>query len=199
MAEAEYSTTAKLPLDAIWDFVKEMDNWAAFVTGYQSHEKQSETDSVWVLKGDVGVLTRTLEFQVHITEWNGPERVRFTLKGVNEALEGEGTFTMAAFEDENAAPAASPDAGKKGSVARILEAISRFFYRLVHGRVERSASADSGPGEGVSKMTFQLRLDPGGPMAPMINAMIKPLLFPAAEDLANKIMATLESRRDGNA
>ncbi len=44
MAESEYSTTARLPLETIWDFVKEMDNWAPFLTGYQAHEKQSETD-----------------------------------------------------------------------------------------------------------------------------------------------------------
>ena len=37
-----------------------MDHWAPFLTGYQKHEKQSETESVWTLKGDVGVLARTL-------------------------------------------------------------------------------------------------------------------------------------------
>ncbi len=42
MPETEYTTTAKLPVEVIWDFVREMDNWAAFVTGYQSHEKQNE-------------------------------------------------------------------------------------------------------------------------------------------------------------
>jgi hypothetical protein len=31
-------------------------------------------------------------------------------------------------------------------------------------------------------------------MAPMISALVKPLLQPAAEDLANQILATLERR-----
>ena len=31
-------------------------------------------------------------------------------------------------------------------------------------------------------------------MAPMINALMKPLMQPAAEDLANQILATLERR-----
>jgi carbon monoxide dehydrogenase subunit G len=79
VAETEYSTTSRLPVSAIWDFVKEMDNWAPFLTGYQAHEKQSETDSLWTLKGDVGVLARLVKFKVHITEWNGPERVSFDL------------------------------------------------------------------------------------------------------------------------
>ena len=53
MPEAEYSTTARLPVPMIWAYVREMDNWAPFLRGYQSHERQSDTDSVWVLKGDV--------------------------------------------------------------------------------------------------------------------------------------------------
>ena len=96
VAEAEYTTTAKLPVDRIWDFVAEMDNWARFVTGYQSHEKRSETESPWTLKGDVGVLSRKLVFKVDITEWSPGKRAAFRLKGVNEPMEGEGVFTLEA-------------------------------------------------------------------------------------------------------
>jgi hypothetical protein len=28
MAEVEYSSVAKLPVETIWEFVQEMDNWA---------------------------------------------------------------------------------------------------------------------------------------------------------------------------
>lgn len=194
MPAAEYTTTAKLPVETIWDFVKEMDNWAEYVTGYQSHEKQSETDSVWVLKGDVGVLARTLKFQVHITEWNGPSRVAFALKGLNEPMEGGGTFEMAPYEDEEAA-ASAPPAVKKNPILRLLEAIARFFLRLVGGgRPERAASADAGPGAGMARLTFSLEINPGGPMAPMVNAMMKPVMLPAAEQLASSIMARLEEQ-----
>jgi hypothetical protein len=31
-------------------------------------------------------------------------------------------------------------------------------------------------------------------MAPMVSALMKPLMLPAAEDLANQILATLEKR-----
>ena len=191
MPEVEYTTTARLPVDTIWDFVQEMDNWATFVAGYQSHEKQSDTDSVWVLKGDVGVLARTVKFGVHINEWNGPERVSFSLKGLNEPMEGSGTFLLSAWEVEGDAP---PPAPRRGLLVRILEAIARFFYRLVHGRAERAVSADAGPAKGSTRLVFRLKLEPGGPMAPMVNAMVKPLMVPAAEDLANRIMATLEQR-----
>jgi hypothetical protein len=36
-------------------------------------------------------------------------------------------------------------------------------------------------------------------MAPMVNAMIKPLLLPAAEQLADRILAHLEHRPAGGA
>ena len=199
MPEAEFTTTAKLPVETIWDFVKEMDNWAEYVTGYQSHEKQSETDSVWVLKGDVGVMARVLKFHVHITEWSGPSRVSFELKGLNEPMEGSGSFELEAFEESGAAaPAAA--APSRNSLVRALEGVVRFFLRLFSGGApKRAASADAGPGAGMAKLTFRLEIKPGGPMAPMVNAMMKPAMLPAAEQLANSIMARLEETHGSGA
>jgi carbon monoxide dehydrogenase subunit G len=191
LPEVEYATTAKLPVVVVWEFVQEMDNWAGFVAGYQRHEKQSETDSTWVLRGDVGPLARTVQFAVHIEEWNGPSRVVFSLRGVNEPMQGTGTFLLERFEDASAVVAAPP---RQGLFARLLAAVARFLYRLRHGGAQRASSADAGPAAGSSRLSFRLRIDPGGPMAPMVNALMKPLMRPAAEDLANKILATLEKR-----
>ena len=38
MPEVEYTTTVNLPPSEIWEFVKDMNNWAPFLTGYQQHE-----------------------------------------------------------------------------------------------------------------------------------------------------------------
>jgi carbon monoxide dehydrogenase subunit G len=193
MPAAEYTTTAKLPLAAIWEFVSEMDNWAPYVTGYQSHRKESETDSVWVLKGDIGVMARRLEFRVHITEWNGPSRVAFELSGLNEPMKGSGSFEMSAYEEAGAGAAAAGPAPAKGLWLRLLEAVVRFFLRLLGGgRPERAASADAGPGAGMAKLRVRLEIEPGGPMAPMVSALMKPAMLPAAEQLAGSIMARLE-------
>ena len=128
MAEVEYATTAKLPIETIWDFVQQMDNWATFVAGYQSHEKQSESDSTWVLKGDVGVLARTVRFAVHVEEWAGPSRVRFSLRGLNEPMQGEGSFLLERFEDPGAVVASAP---RRGLFARLLEARERVAVPLL--------------------------------------------------------------------
>jgi carbon monoxide dehydrogenase subunit G len=189
--ETEYSTTATLPVAAIWEFVRDMDNWAPFVAGYQSHRKEGETDSRWVLKGDVGVLTRTLEFRVHVTEWAGPERVAFEIEGLNEPLRGAGEFRMEPWRHDGAQ--VPRPASKRGGVASLVEALARLLFRLLHGRVRRVPGREADAGQALAKLSFRLRLDPGGPMAPMVGAMMKPALGPAAEDLANKIVAHLEA------
>ena len=212
MAEAEYTTTTRVPIDRVWDFVQEMDNWGRFVTGYQKHEKQDETHSTWTLKGDVGVLSRTLTFKVVITEWNGPGRVAFTLDGVNEPMKGEGTFTMSSevgdreFDEvaarlrlatrDDGVATALPVPPRRNFLFRLLESFWRWVLGVAGGGAparEAGATRAASAGDTMTRLTFKLRLSPGGPMAPMVEAMIRPLLLPAAEDLANRILAQLES------
>jgi len=227
MAEAEYTTITRIPIDAVWNFVQEMDNWGRFVTGYQKHEKQSDVDSTWTLKGDVGVLSRTLTFQVKILEWNGPSRVSFTLDGVNEPMHGEGTFSLEtiagadqlgdvaarsglatrdtpddvaarsklATRDDEVASALPVVVPRKNLLFRLFEAFWRRILRIAGGGAPaRAAGATqaASAGDSMTRLSFKLKLQPGGPMAPMVDAMIRPLLFPAAEDLANRILAQLE-------
>ena len=182
MPEVSHTTTVGRPTAEVWEFVKDMNNWAPFVTGYQSHEQLSETDSLWTLKGDVGILSRTVELRAHVTEWDGPSRVTFTLTGINEDIEGGGTLVMEAC---TAAPPKEPP--KLGLFARIL----RFLFRKVRGAPpERQLQR---AGEPASQLTFTLRMDAGGATGPLVNAMLGPALAPAAEELASKIAAHLES------
>jgi carbon monoxide dehydrogenase subunit G len=190
--EVEYTTQVARPREAVWDFVKDMNNWAPYLTGYQAHEVLSETDSVWTLKGDVGVLARIVKLKAHVTEWNGPERVSFTLTGLNEQVDGDGTLEMGAAAEARPETVPPPSvAPAKGFFSRLIEAIVRFFYRRQHGPAPvRALAAAGGP---KSQLRFRLRMDAGGPTGPLVNAMLAPALLPAAEDLANKIAAHLEN------
>jgi carbon monoxide dehydrogenase subunit G len=188
--EVEYTTSLNLPRETVWGFVKDMNNWAPFLTGYQTHEILSDTDSIWTLKGDVGVLARVVKLKAHVTDWSGPDRVAFTLTGLNEQVEGGGELVMR----ENAAGPAKPTSAivKRSFFGRLLDGFFRFFYRLVNGKgPERAAARAPAPGEG-SQLTFTLRMEAGGPTGPLVNAMLAPALGPAAEDLANRIAAHLE-------
>jgi carbon monoxide dehydrogenase subunit G len=191
MPEVEYVTTMRLSPDKVWEFVRDMNNWAPFLTVYQKHEIESETDSVWTLKGDVGVLSRTVRLKAHVTEWNGPERVSFTLVGLDEVVEGGGTLTIG--KPAVAAPGAEPAKAKPpklGLWRRFVNSLFRWMFRRMHGDgPKRIAGA---VGDAASQLTFRLRMDAGGPAGPLVNAMLAPALQPAAEDLANKIAAHLE-------
>jgi carbon monoxide dehydrogenase subunit G len=191
MPEVEYTTVVNLPPEKVWDFVKDMNNWAPFLTGYQKHEIVSETDSIWTLKGDVGVLARIVELKAHITEWNGPERVSFTLAGINELVEGGGTLLMGPYIP--AASDAAPIVVRRSFFRRLIDALFRFIFRRMNGPApERTPRALPTAGGSASKLQFVLKMEAGGPTGPLVNAMLAPALLPAAEDLANKIAAHLE-------
>ncbi len=198
MPEVTYTTVMNRPVATIWDFVKDMNQWAPMLTGYQGHEVQSETDSVWTLKGDVGILSRTVKLAVHITEWVDAERVSFTLTGLNEVVEGGGTFTMAqAAAGETAVAVVAAPAASVGPWRRFLNWLFRAMFKRKFGTVERAALSPPTAGGVSSHLTFTLRMDAGGPTAPLVNAMLEPALLPAAEDLGNKIAAHLEAAERG--
>jgi carbon monoxide dehydrogenase subunit G len=188
MPEVEYSTRMHLAPEAIWEFVKDMNNWAPFLTGYQKHEIIDATDSIWWLKGDVGVLSRMVQLKAHVTEWNGPAKVSFTLTGLNEAVEGGGTLLMTAVSDAETALVRP----RKSLWRRMIDGLFRMLFRMMHGGGPARKELGPAAGRPTSQLTFTLRMEAGGPTGPLVNAMLAPALLPAAEDLANKIAAHLE-------
>jgi carbon monoxide dehydrogenase subunit G len=198
--EVTYQTVLNLPVETVWDFVKDMDNWAPFVTGYREHEVDTDRHSIWTLKGDVGVLARTVKLDVQITVWDPCERVEFTLKGLNEAVEGGGTFILgrvAGEEGDTGAGAPEPEA-RVGLVRRFLNWFFRRLFRRKFGMTERKQLSAEDLTAQASHLSFTLRMNAGGVSAPLVNAMLGPALEPAAEELANKIAAHLERSAQEN-
>lgn len=190
MPEVEYTTSMALPVAVVWEFVKDMNNWAPMLTGYQKHEIIDDKDSVWTLKGDVGILSRMVKLQAHITEWVDREKVAFTLTGLNEKVDGGGELIMEEVKSE--APAEEPRKVKRPwFFRRFLNWFARRMFKRMHGEGPKRLEAPAGDGP-KAKLTFTLRMDAGGPTGPLVNAMLGPALMPAAEDLANKIAAHLE-------
>jgi carbon monoxide dehydrogenase subunit G len=194
MAEHTHSVTTSVAPDVVWAFVSDMDQWAPLLLGYQSHEKKSDRESTWTIKGDVGSLSRIVDFRVSITEWNERESVLFTLEGVSEPLQGDGSFHLEALDPDEAI-------ALRASVAE--EPRVGFFVRLWAALLRRLLGRGASPGardRGAAteppavRLTFRLSLKPGGAMAPMLDAMIKPVMVATAEDLAQRIVVHLESR-----
>jgi carbon monoxide dehydrogenase subunit G len=94
MPRVDYTATIEVPRATVWDFVKDMNNWAPLAKGYQDHEVVNDKESLWTIKGDIGPISRITKFHVTITEWLEGEGVGFALKGLNESISGEGAIRL---------------------------------------------------------------------------------------------------------
>lgn len=186
MPSVEHTKTVAAPFATVWPFVRDMDNWAPLVTGYQNHTRLNDKESIWALKGELGGLTRVAEFKAVISEWDESGRVLFTLEGVSEPVTGSGTFLAEAISTppSDNAPA-SPTLGDR--LSDISAAIARFFLDLVFRR-DRSRGDKAAPvSNEQTQLTFNLTLNAGGMAGVPLNMLITPMLKPVAEDLANGI------------
>ena len=90
MAEFSGEIEVDLPRERVWAFVKDIDNWAHLFPGHQRHLEVEKDHFFWQLRGEAGVWSRLVEFDITVTEWAEPESVRFALKGRTEPVVGSG-------------------------------------------------------------------------------------------------------------
>lgn len=134
MEKVDYNTTVGIPLDVMWDFVKEYSNWAPLVKGYQSHEEIDDKESIWIVRGDFGPFSRVTKFHNTITEWNEGQGVAFELKGVNEPLTGYGKVQLESVDGGNSTRIFSELGFEAGGALGPL--INRLIKPLVQGMAE---------------------------------------------------------------
>ena len=95
MPSIKHQRVMHAPVKEVWQFVSDMNNWAPFMMGYQSHQVVNEKESIWKLKANISVITHTFEMRVNITEWKEPKKVGFELKGLTDPVKGGGVVTLA--------------------------------------------------------------------------------------------------------
>ncbi|PID04384.1 MULTISPECIES: CoxG family protein [unclassified Sporosarcina] len=78
----------------VWSFLEEVDQWAPLIPGYIEHEKVSENQFTWKFRADLGMMQKNIVMQVDITEKVERSMIAFTLEGLNESLEGNGSFQL---------------------------------------------------------------------------------------------------------
>lgn len=197
MPEVEHTTTVSASLPQVWNFVEDMDNWAPFLTGYQRHEKINRDESIWVVKGELGGLTRSAEFKVQVTEWNEPSRVTFVMQGLQEPVTGSGEFLatdLGGGAPNATPPAAIPAHSTSGSwLSRLWERLSRWLLRRVTNSADvQAATPVPDVGDPNTQITFRLNVQAGGATGPVLNLLLGPMLKPVAEDLAMKIAQAVD-------
>jgi hypothetical protein len=216
MPEVEYTATVDASVDRVWSYVEDLNRWCHLMIGFQNLEIVDDRRSIWTLRGDVGILTREVRIQVDITEWLPRDRVAFVVTGITERLEGGGAFVMTPGEPALAVGSGSAESPAKGAAApsapRRDGPLRRLRFRIARAMLRRlgrkSAAAQAAAREAVqvraagtpgasadgasSTLKFQLEVRPLGPMAPMLDLLMAPMLEPAAQDLADGIRAAVE-------
>jgi carbon monoxide dehydrogenase subunit G len=216
----EHSVEINASVQELWEFLSAFENWGPFVVGFQNLVQVDEKQSLWTLRGDMGILSRDVEIRVDVTLWEPPRRAEFELTGITERITGTGCFEIAQVSDTKSEDLAQEPArsGQKSTSdheqarslwmrlrnALVLRMINRARGRAKHPSAENShikgAASDSTPttsknmSDARTRLTFKLEAAAGGPMAPMIEMLMAPLLEPAAEDLTRSIQQAMEER-----
>lgn len=92
MIETAQTVHVAAPSAAAWKYVENIHNWASLMPGLQSCDVLNEDDSRWVLKVGVGALVRTVKVDVHVNQWDGPERALFSFKLQGDPVVGGGSY-----------------------------------------------------------------------------------------------------------
>ncbi|WP_010300644.1 CoxG family protein [Kurthia senegalensis] len=92
MATTTYKTNITAPNEKVWQFVSNIENWASLVPGYRKHTMLNDKQSTWTFSGTVAGMTKTVEVQIDITDWEEPSKIGFVLQGLSDKFTGAGYF-----------------------------------------------------------------------------------------------------------
>jgi carbon monoxide dehydrogenase subunit G len=98
MPSGIHHVVLEVPIERIWNFVKDMDHWAPLVPGYIQHKKLNARQSMWEFYADIGIIKKKVSLMVTIREWIEPTMVTFDLKGLEDNFTGKGYFKATALE-----------------------------------------------------------------------------------------------------
>jgi carbon monoxide dehydrogenase subunit G len=96
MIETEQTVVIGSPIGAVWDYVQHIGTWADLMPGLQDFAIIDAHNSRWTLKVGVAALVRTVNVNVSIDQWDGPERVIFSFTLEGDPVQGGGTYTARA-------------------------------------------------------------------------------------------------------
>ena len=123
MPSGLHQVVLDLPIEVVWNFVKDMDHWAPLVPGYIQHEKISERQSTWEFYGDLGFMKKKVRLMVTIKEWVEPTKVTFDLKGLNENFAGNGYFEAEEIGDSRTRVTGFLNIEAEGIMAKMVNSV----------------------------------------------------------------------------
>lgn len=92
MPHGKHQMKLDIPIDQVWSFISDMNNWAPLVPGYMEHNILNDKQSTWKFQGDLGFVKKTINLKINITRWQEPTKITFNLMGVDTNFKGDGYF-----------------------------------------------------------------------------------------------------------
>jgi carbon monoxide dehydrogenase subunit G len=123
MPAVGHSVVVEAPLPTTWAFVRDMRNWAELVPGFEGYSAASDIDSEWRIRGDVGILTKLVTFDVHVNEWVEQSHVRFSMVCREEPLKADGSLTAERVDEGRTKLDFALDANAGGMLGPVVNAL----------------------------------------------------------------------------
>jgi carbon monoxide dehydrogenase subunit G len=92
MATGTHTVVIPVDVQAVWDYVSDLEKWATAVPAYKEHEIINEKQSNWTFEGSMKGIKKTIQARVDITEWNEPSNIKFEIQGLSDNFTGSGHF-----------------------------------------------------------------------------------------------------------
>lgn len=126
---AERTIPAERDARDVWDFVRDMSNWASQMPGYLSHEEFDDRHSVWTLQVNMGPFAKPVVIDVAVSEWIEPREVAFRMKGRFEPFHGGGRCVVES--DTEVVVKLFLDVEVSGSMSMVLTAMADPVLQVV--------------------------------------------------------------------
>lgn len=151
MIETEQTVAIGSSIGNVWEYVKDIRNWANLMPGAQNCTVIDADDSRWTLKVGAGGLVRTVTALVHVEEWDAPTGVRFSYSLQGDPVVGSGFYRAAQTSAHETAVTLRIRVAGSGPMSRLWEAMStpllpqlvRSFAERLKAEIEKAAPAPS--------------------------------------------------------
>lgn len=141
------SVVVQAPLPATWAFVRDMRNWAELVPGFEGYTAASDIDSEWKIRGDVGILSKLVTFDVHVNEWVEQSHVQFSMVCREEPLTADGSLTAGRLDSASTSLDFALDANAGGMLGPVVNALLKTVLPRMasdfSGSIKRAIEAPS--------------------------------------------------------
>ncbi|SDS66727.1 Carbon monoxide dehydrogenase subunit G [Paenibacillaceae bacterium GAS479] len=127
MPNGSHSVEIAVPLQTVWTFIKDANNWEPLVPGYIEHEILNNQESTWTFKGDLGFTKKVIKLQIVMKEPVEPTKVSFDLTGISDAVEGEGYFEAEAISNHSTKLTGYLEISGKGFMAMMMNSVMKDF------------------------------------------------------------------------